>query len=120
MKQIKQHIILDISIVLIGACQSSDSEVAPEHHFMKVYDNADCSLNHYPVDALETSDGSIVVLSAPNDIQNTNFQTIRLMKTNASGKVIWETPIAPSYVSPVPHLMLANDHVRVGVAKETA
>ncbi|MCU4174897.1 hypothetical protein [Carboxylicivirga sp. N1Y90] len=120
MKTIKKQFILSLSLILLVACNSSETDVAPDYNFMKVYDNADIEINYYPVDALETKDGSIVVLSALNDIQNTNFPTIHIMKTSASGKVIWETPIAPSYVSPVPNLMLANDQVRFVCMDDTS
>ncbi|MGQ1786571.1 MULTISPECIES: hypothetical protein [unclassified Saccharicrinis] len=107
--------VLIYSLVLtlfLCSCDIRNSNVEPEYNFVKVYDDEDVTKSYFPVGAIETDDGSIIILSAVNDSQSTNYPTIHVMKTDKSGNPEWETNVDPAYVSPVTGLLSFGGEIR--------
>lgn len=109
MKQL--YIPLFIGLLLV-ACDIKDNSVSPNYNFTHVYVDEDASNAYYPVDAMEASDGSIIILSALTNTLNTNYPTIQIIKTSASGQLIWQTNVDPAFVSPVPSLMQIGNTIQ--------
>ncbi len=112
MKRVIQPIIFIFLITICISCDIKNSDVSPDYNFVKVYNDANVTTAYYPIDAIETSNGDIIILSATTETSNTNYPTIHLMKTDNYGNVIWERAVDASYVSPVGSLMQVGSEIR--------
>lgn len=108
----KTIISIALLVLVTTACDIKDSDINPDYHFVKVYDDKDVSRSYYPVDAIESTNGSILILSAINDSQYTSYPTIHVMKTDKNGNMVWETNVDPTYISPVSELMNIDGKIR--------
>lgn len=108
----KRLIPIYLLLACMFSCDIKNNDISPDYNFVKVYDDVDISKSYYPVDAIETTDNGIIVLSAITDDLKTNYPTIHLLKTDSKGQVVWQTDVDPNYVSPVASLMYINNQIR--------
>ncbi len=107
-------IIFSLALVLICiSCDISNSDVSPEYEFVKIFDDPDITSSYYPVDALETSDNGILILSAISNDNMSNYPGIHLIKTSSSGQIIWSKSLETSYVSPMPNILKVGNELRL-------
>lgn len=91
--------------VFLNGCDIGKSDADPDSEFSKVYDNPDMNLAFYPVDAKQTSDGGFMILSVYTDTALSTFPLIHLLRTDKTGKQLWEIWVDRAYTSAIASLV---------------
>ena len=92
------------------SCDVKKSDTNPSEAFSKIYDNPDMNLSFFPVDLEQTTDGGFLILSVYTDTTLSTFPLIQVMKTDKTGKRLWETLVDKAYCSVVPSIMMLGNN----------
>lgn len=90
---------------VIASCSSDDiEEVTPENRFIRAYNHPDFNATHFALDVKQTADNGFIIL-AQTRVTESDFGAIYLLKTDATGDMMWEYEGDATIVSPTPGLM---------------
>lgn len=100
----KSLLIILSAIVLFSSCGEDLIEFQATEKFNSIFDNPSEGLNFQPLDAIETSDGGFMVLSA---LAN---EAIFILKINNRGDFQWSRQLEPQYLKAIPNLIKKGDN----------
>jgi len=95
---------------LICSCSKALDTADPKKSFVKIYNDTSFRNAITPIDVVETAKGYLIL--ATNEIPDQQFPSVTLLAIDAEGKVVKQTTLDATYVSPAKGIFKSDTNYR--------